>query len=194
MKHAINSGKSILIEGAQGMMLDIEHGTFPFVTSSNTLIVAATGCGIPISKITQRIGIVQAFSSRVGSEPFVTEISDPIGDKIREKGQEYGSTTKRPRRIGWIDLLTIKKSIYLNELNHLALTKLDILNDIEKLKICTAQHMNFKAKYMIIYPLLVKYLKKFNLYTKSLKDLKKTSKILAIMTICLLRLELTLNL
>ncbi|UPA16281.1 adenylosuccinate synthase [Borrelia coriaceae] len=144
LNHAINAGQTILIEGAQGTMLDIEHGTFPFVTSSNTLITAATGCGIPISKITQKIGIVKAFSSRVGSGPFVTEILNPIGDKIREKGQEYGSTTKRPRRIGWLDLLTIKKSIKLNELNHLALTKLDILNDIEELKICTAYEFQGK--------------------------------------------------
>ncbi|AHE62744.1 adenylosuccinate synthase [Borrelia parkeri] len=144
LNQAINSGKIILIEGAQGTMLDIEHGTFPFVTSSNTLITATTGCGIPISKIKEKIGIVKAFSSRVGSGPFVTEILGPIGDKIREKGQEYGSTTNRPRRIGWLDLLTIKKSISLNELNHLALTKLDILNDIEELKICTAYE--FKGK------------------------------------------------
>ena len=145
LKHIINSGKSILIEGAQGTMLDIEHGTFPFVTSSNTLIASATGCGIPLSKITQKIGIVKAFTSRVGSGPFVTEILDSIGDKIREKGQEYGSTTKRPRRIGWIDLLAIKKSIYLNELNNLALTKLDVLNDIEELKICTAYELRGKT-------------------------------------------------
>ncbi|WP_421622750.1 adenylosuccinate synthase [Borrelia sp. MN22-0132] len=144
LNQVINSGKIILIEGAQGTMLDIEHGTFPFVTSSNTLITATTGCGIPISKIKEKIGIVKAFSSRVGSGPFVTEILGPIGDKIREKGQEYGSTTNRPRRIGWLDLLTIKKSISLNELNHLALTKLDILNDIEDLKICTAYE--FKGK------------------------------------------------
>ncbi|AHH08397.1 adenylosuccinate synthase [Borrelia anserina] len=144
LNHAINSGKTILIEGAQGTMLDIEHGTFPFVTSSNTLITAATGCGIPISKIKQKIGIIKAFSSRVGSGPFITEISGPIGDKIREKGQEYGSTTKRPRRIGWLDLLTIKKSINLNELNHLALTKLDILNDIGDFKICTAYEFQGK--------------------------------------------------
>ncbi|AGT27398.1 adenylosuccinate synthase [Borrelia miyamotoi] len=171
LKHAINSGKSILIEGAQGIMLDIEHGTFPFVTSSNTLIVAATGCGIPISKITQRIGIVKAFSSRVGSGPFVTEISDPIGDKIREKGQEYGSTTKRPRRIGWIDLLTIKKSIYLNELNHLALTKLDILNDIEKLKICTAYE--FQGKIYDYIPTSCEILEKVQPVYKVFKGFKK---------------------
>ncbi|ACH94663.1 adenylosuccinate synthase [Borrelia recurrentis] len=144
LHHAINSEKYILIEGAQGTMLDIEHGTFPFVTSSNTLITAAAGCGIPISKIKQKIGIIKAFSSRVGSGPFVTEISNSIGDIIREKGQEYGSTTKRPRRIGWLDLLTIKKAIALNELNHLALTKLDILNNIESLKICIAYEFQGK--------------------------------------------------
>ncbi|ASQ29203.1 adenylosuccinate synthase [Borrelia miyamotoi] len=171
LKHAINSGKSILIEGSQGIMLDIEHGTFPFVTSSNTLIVAATGCGIPISKITQRIGIVKAFSSRVGSGPFVTEISDLIGDKIRERGQEYGSTTKRPRRIGWIDLLTIKKSIYLNELNHLALTKLDILNDIEKLKICTAYE--FQGKIYDYIPTSCEILEKVQPVYKVFKGFKK---------------------
>ncbi|BCR21850.1 adenylosuccinate synthase [Borrelia sp. HM] len=174
LKYIINSGKSILIEGAQGTMLDIEHGTFPFVTSSNTLIASATGCGIPMSKITQKIGIVKAFSSRVGSGTFVTEILDSIGDDIREKGQEYGSTTKRPRRIGWLDLLAIKKSIYLNELNHLALTKLDILNDIEELKICTEYELKGK-KYNYI-PSSCELLEKVKPIYKVFKGFKKDIK------------------
>nr|BAI66717.1 adenylosuccinate synthetase [Borrelia sp. BF16] len=145
LKDAINFGKTILIEGAQGTMLDIEHGTFPFVTSSSTLITSAVGCGIPASKIKQKIGIVKAFSSRVGAGPFVSEILDPTGDKIREKGREYGTTTGRPRRIGWLDLLSIKKSVDLNELNQLALTKIDILNDIGEIKICIAYEYQGKT-------------------------------------------------
>uniref|UniRef100_E5F135 Adenylosuccinate synthetase n=1 Tax=Borrelia persica TaxID=44448 RepID=E5F135_9SPIR len=172
--NAINSEKNILIEGAQGTMLDIEHGTFPFVTSSNTLITAATGCGIPILKIKHKIGIVKAFSSRVGEGPFVTEIFDHIGDEIREKGQEYGSTTKRPRRIGWLDLLTIKKAIALNELNHLALTKLDILNNIEYLKICTAYE--FQGKIYDYIPASCEILEKVKPVYKVFKGFKEDIK------------------
>ena len=143
---AIREKKNILLEGAQGTMLDIEHGSYPFVTSSSTLIAnVVSGAEIPFSEVTHRIGIVKAFSSRVGSGPFVSELFDEIGDTIRKKGHEYGSTTGRPRRIGYLDLLPLKKSAYLNELNHLALTKLDILNDLGELKICVAYELNGKV-------------------------------------------------
>ncbi|AWG42798.1 adenylosuccinate synthase [Candidatus Borreliella tachyglossi] len=171
LKHAMDAEETILIEGAQGTMLDVEHGTFPFVTSSSTLIAAAAGCEIPISKIKHKIGIIKSFSSRVGAGPFVSEILDPIGDKIREQGKEYGSTTGRPRRIGWLDLLTIKKSVTLNELNHLALTKLDILNDIKELKICTAYE--FQGKIYDYIPTSCEILEKAKPIYKTFKGFKK---------------------
>ncbi|WKC57978.1 adenylosuccinate synthase [Borrelia sp. P9F1] len=170
LKEAFISKKNILIEGAQGTMLDIENGTFPFVTSSSTLIIAAVGCGIPVSGIKQKIGIVKAFSSRVGEGPFVSEIS-VIGDKIREKGKEYGATTGRPRRIGWLDLLTIKKAAYLNELNHLALTKLDVLNGIEELKICVAYE--YQGKIYEYVPTSCEILKKAKPVYKSFKGFEQ---------------------
>ncbi|UGQ16104.1 MULTISPECIES: adenylosuccinate synthase [unclassified Borrelia] len=170
LKEALVSEKNILIEGAQGTMLDIEHGTFPFVTSSSTLITASVGCGIPVSKIKQKIGIVKAFSSRVGEGPFVSEIS-VTGDKIREKGKEYGATTGRPRRIGWLDLLTIKKSAYLNELDHLALTKLDVLNDMEELKICVAY--DYQGRIYEYIPTSCEILKKAKPVYKSFKGFKQ---------------------
>nr|BAL46142.1 adenylosuccinate synthetase [Borrelia sp. tAG158M] len=171
LKDAIISEKTILIEGAQGTMLDIEHGTFPFVTSSSTLITAAVGCGIPTSKIKQKIGIIKAFSTRVGAGPFVSEISNPISDKIREKGKEYGATTGRPRRIGWLDLLTIKKSVALNELNHLALTKLDILNEMEELKICVAYE--YQGKIYEYIPTSCELLEKAKPIYKTFKGFKQ---------------------
>jgi adenylosuccinate synthase len=143
---ALKENKTILLEGAQGMMLDIEHGSYPFVTSSSTLIAnVVSGAEIPFSQVTQRIGIVKAFSSRVGSGPFVSELFDEVGDTIRRKGHEFGSTTGRPRRIGYLDLLPVKKSAYLNELNHLALTKLDILNNVGELKVCVGYSHNGKV-------------------------------------------------
>lgn len=145
LQEAIKEGENILLEGAQGMMLDIEHGSYPFVTSSSTLIAnAVSGGEIPYSKIGERIGIVKAFSSRVGSGPFPTELINAIGDEMRKKGHEYGSTTKRPRRIGYLDLLPVKLSAQLNELNHLVLTKLDILDNFEELFICTAYEIEGK--------------------------------------------------
>lgn len=146
LEEALKENKNILLEGAQGMMLDIEQGSYPFVTSSSTLISnAVSGGEIPYSKIGERIGIVKAFSSRVGSGPFPTELFNSVGDEIREKGHEYGSTTKRPRRIGYLDLLPVKLSAYLNELNHLVLTKLDILNNFDELFICTAYEIKGKV-------------------------------------------------
>ncbi|UER67598.1 adenylosuccinate synthase [Borrelia sp. BU AG58] len=170
LKDAVISGKHILIEGAQGTMLDIEHGTFPFVTSSSTLITAAVGCGIPASKIKQKIGVVKAFSSRVGEGPFVSEVS-AIGDKIRERGKEYGTTTGRPRRIGWLDLLAVKKSAYLNELNHLALTKLDVLNDMKELKICVAYE--YQGKIYEYIPTSCEILEKATPIYKSFKGFRQ---------------------
>lgn len=136
---AIDAGKNVLFEGAQGTLLDIDHGTYPFVTSSNTIAGGACiGVGIGPTKINKVLGITKAYTTRVGEGPFPTELKDELGNYIRQKGGEFGATTGRPRRCGWLDILTLKHSIRVNGISGIALTKLDILDGIEKLKICVA--------------------------------------------------------
>ncbi|OGW23898.1 MAG: adenylosuccinate synthase [Nitrospirae bacterium GWC2_42_7] len=136
---AISKGQNILLEGAQGTLLDIDHGTYPYVTSSNsTAGGACTGLGIGPSKITSVLGVVKAYTTRVGSGPFPTEIIGPIGEKLRAKGGEFGATTGRPRRCGWLDIVILKHAVRINGLSGLAITKLDILDGIDKIQICTA--------------------------------------------------------
>jgi adenylosuccinate synthase len=133
----INAGKKVLFEGAQGTLLDIDHGTYPFVTSSNTIAGGAcTGLGVGPTKIKKVLGIVKAYTTRVGEGPFPTELKDEFGEALRQKGGEFGATTGRPRRCGWLDILILKHAIRVNGLTGLAITKLDILDGIEKLKIC----------------------------------------------------------
>lgn len=135
---AASKGKNILLEGAQGMMLDVDHGTYPFVTSSNpTAGGACTGCGIGPKLIDEVIGVVKAYVTRVGSGPFMTEISGGAGDFLREKGGEYGATTGRPRRCGWFDAVVLKYSSIINGFTQLAITKLDVLDELPAIKICT---------------------------------------------------------
>lgn len=134
---AIDSGKKVLFEGAQGTLLDIDHGTYPYVTSSNTIAGGAcTGAGISPRKIDNIIGIVKAYTTRVGEGPFPTEIKDSLGEEIRKRGGEYGATTGRPRRCGWLDLVGLRHAVRVNGFTGLAITKLDILDGIEKLKVC----------------------------------------------------------
>ena len=134
---AIRSGKKILFEGAQGTHLDIDHGTYPFVTSSNPLSGAAcSGAGVGPDKLHHIIGIVKAYTTRVGSGPFPTELLDETGDYIQKKGAEFGATTGRRRRCGWLDLAMVRDSVRLNGLTSLSITKLDILTGLKKLKIC----------------------------------------------------------
>jgi len=134
---AIEAKKNVLLEGAQGTLLDIDHGTYPFVTSSNTVAGGAcTGAGIAPTKIDRIIGVVKAYTTRVGSGPFPTEIPGELGERIRERGGEYGATTGRPRRCGWLDIVGLRHAIRVNGFTGLALTKLDILDGIEKIKIC----------------------------------------------------------
>jgi adenylosuccinate synthase len=134
---AINSGKNVLFEGAQGTLLDIDHGTYPYVTSSNTVAGGAcTGTGVSPKKIDKIIGIVKAYTTRVGEGPFPTEIKDELGEQIRQKGEEFGATTGRPRRCGWLDLVGLKHSVRINGFTGIAITKLDILDGIDKLKVC----------------------------------------------------------
>jgi adenylosuccinate synthase len=135
----IDEGKNILFEGAQGTLLDIDHGTYPFVTSSNaTAGGACTGLGIGPTKISSVIGLVKAYTTRVGSGPFPTEIHEALGEKLREKGGEYGATTGRPRRCGWLDTVILRHSARINGVTGIALTKLDILDELDVIKICTS--------------------------------------------------------
>lgn len=134
---AIIADKSILLEGAQGSLLDIDHGSYPYVTSSNpTAGGSCTGSGLPPAAINNVMGITKAYCTRVGNGPFPTELCDKTGEKIREEGQEFGATTGRPRRCGWIDLVALKYAVQINGMNELALTKLDILNNFEQIKLC----------------------------------------------------------
>jgi adenylosuccinate synthase len=138
INEAIAAGKKILAEGAQGSLLDIDFGTYPFVTSSNTLVAGScTGLGVAPRHIGEVYGIFKAYCTRVGSGPFPTELKDETGERIRKAGNEFGSTTGRPRRCGWIDLPTLKYSIMLNGVTQLNMMKADVLDDFEEIKVCT---------------------------------------------------------
>ncbi|WP_343748576.1 adenylosuccinate synthase [Fluviicola sp.] len=138
MNEAMKAGKKVLAEGAQGTMLDIDFGTYPFVTSSNTVTAGTcTGLGIAPSKIGDVIGIFKAYCTRVGSGPFPTELDDEIGEKIRKEGREFGATTGRPRRCGWIDLPAMKYAIMINGVTELAMMKADVLDTFETIRACT---------------------------------------------------------
>lgn len=133
------SGKDILFEGAQGTLLDIDHGTYPFVTSSNTISGAAsTGAGVGINSFQTVLGVAKAYVTRVGAGPFVTELADEVGDMMAKVGHEFGSVTGRPRRCGWLDLVALKRSSILNGFNALCITKLDVLDGFDEVKLCTA--------------------------------------------------------
>ncbi|HHV79151.1 MAG TPA: adenylosuccinate synthase [Firmicutes bacterium] len=135
----IDAGRKVLLEGAQGTMLDIDHGTYPYVTASNpTAGGACTGSGIGPTKIKSVVGVVKAYSTRVGDGPLLTELKDETGVFIRERGHEYGATTGRPRRVGWLDLVIVKYASRVNGLTSLALTKLDTLAGLETVKVCIA--------------------------------------------------------
>jgi len=135
----ISAKGNVLFEGAQGTLLDIDHGTYPFVTSSNAIAGGAcTGLGVGPTKISRVLGVVKAYTTRVGSGPFPTEIKDTLGDILREKGGEYGATTGRPRRCGWLDAVILKHSARINGTTGIAVTKLDILDSLDSIKICTA--------------------------------------------------------
>lgn len=137
IEREIKSGKNVLFEGAQGCHLDIDHGTFPFVTSSNTIAGSACcGTGIGPTRIDAVVGICKAYTTRVGSGPFVTELTDDIGERIQTVGHEFGATTGRKRRCGWLDMVLVKQSVRVSGITGIALTKLDVLTGINPLKIC----------------------------------------------------------
>lgn len=148
---AMEGGKSILFEGAQATMLDLDHGTYPFVTSSNpTAAGACVGAGVGPRKINKVIGVVKAYATRVGEGPFPSELLDDIGNNIRDKGAEYGTVTGRPRRCGWLDACVVKYAGYINGLDILAITRLDILDELPILKICVGYE--YKGNILDYYP------------------------------------------
>jgi len=153
----IQSGGQVLFEGAQGTLLDIDHGTYPFVTSSNTLAGnACCGAGVGPKQIDAVIGIVKAYTTRVGQGPFTAELFDDIGDAIQKKGAEFGATTGRRRRCGWLDAVILRNSVRLNGLTGLAITKLDVLGGLKNLKICTGYE--YQGELLEHYPASLKVL------------------------------------
>jgi adenylosuccinate synthase len=139
VERAVRDGKRVLFEGAQGTLLDIDHGTYPFVTSSHaTAGGACAGTGVGPSRIDFVVGLVKAYCTRVGGGPFPTELEDETGERLRKRGDEFGSVTGRPRRTGWLDLPALRYAVRVNGLDGLALTKLDVLTGLDEIKICTA--------------------------------------------------------
>ena len=138
----VEAGKRLFFEGANGMLLDVDHGTYPFVTSSSTGPQGvAAGAGVPPTLVTRRIGVTKAYTTRVGSGPFPTELCNETGDRIRQEGREYGTTTGRPRRCGWLDAVALRSSVYLGGVSEIALTHLDTLSGFEQVGICSAYRL-----------------------------------------------------
>jgi len=145
VRGSVEADERILLEGAQGTMLDIDNGTYPYVTSSNAVAGGAcAGAGIGPTQIGSAIGIAKAYTTRVGGGPFPTELENDIGQKLRDAGAEYGSTTGRPRRCGWLDLVALRHAVAVNGLNELAITKLDVLSVLPELEICVAYELDGK--------------------------------------------------
>lgn len=143
IQEALRRDVPLLIEGNQGALLDIDHGTFPFVTSTATGSAGACqGAGIPPTRLNGVVGIYKAYSTRVGAGPYPTELKDEVGDKIRADGKEYGTTTGRPRRVGWFDAVAARYAAEINGISSIALTKLDVLDGLERIKICTGYKLH----------------------------------------------------
>lgn len=139
LDQAVKAGRNILFEGAQGSLLDVDHGTYPYVTSSSTIAGGAcTGAGFGPHLISDVIGISKAYVTRVGEGPFPTELNDEMGEQLRAAGNEFGATTGRPRRTGWLDIVALREAVRTNGLTGIALTKMDVLNELETIKVCTA--------------------------------------------------------
>ncbi|MBX2930763.1 MAG: adenylosuccinate synthase [Chitinophagaceae bacterium] len=152
INHKLAEGKKILAEGAQGSMLDIDFGTFPFVTSSNTISAGVcTGLGVSPQKINDVIGVTKAYCTRVGGGPFPTELHDDVGEELRKKGNEFGATTGRPRRCGWIDLVALKYTCMLNGITKVVMTKADVLDSFKELNVCTGYCIDGKITQEIPY-------------------------------------------
>ncbi|MEJ5359675.1 MAG: adenylosuccinate synthase [Desulfobacterales bacterium] len=157
VEEALRRRNRLLFEGSQGTHLDIDHGTYPYVTSSNT-VAANAGCGTGIGprRISDVIGIVKAYTTRVGLGPFPTELTDEIGERLQERGAEFGSTTGRRRRCGWLDAVVLRNAVRLNGVTGLAITKLDVLDGLESLKICT--HYEYEGKRLDVVPASIRVL------------------------------------
>jgi adenylosuccinate synthase len=139
---ALRAGRRVLLEGAQGALLDVDHGTYPFVTSSNTTAGgAAIGAGIGPTAIDAVLGVVKAYTTRVGNGPLPTEAAPPLGDQLRSIGAEFGATTGRPRRCGWFDAAVVRYAVRVNGLTHLAVTKLDVLDTFSEIPVCTGYRL-----------------------------------------------------
>ncbi|MFP5041567.1 adenylosuccinate synthase [Parasediminibacterium sp. JCM 36343] len=146
INNQIKAGKKVLAEGAQGSMLDIDFGTFPYVTSSNTISAGVcTGLGVSPKLIKEVLGVTKAYCTRVGSGPFPTELEDATGEELRKLGSEFGATTGRPRRCGWIDLVALKYACMINGVTKVIMTKADVLDSFEELKVCTAYNISGKV-------------------------------------------------
>ena len=145
MKGFIKDGKTLLFEGAQGTMLDIDYGTYPYVTSSHTSVGGVfAGCGVNTTAVEEIIGIAKAYTTRVGGGPFPTEETGAMGEHLRDKGGEYGATTGRPRRCGWLDLVVLRHAAWLNGLTGIALTKIDVLDGLKEIPVCVAYEIDGK--------------------------------------------------
>jgi adenylosuccinate synthase len=154
INQALDNNKRVLAEGAQGTLLDIDFGSYPFVTSSNTICAGAcTGLGIAPTKIGEVFGIVKAYCTRVGAGPFPTELTNETGEFLRNKGSEFGSTTGRPRRCGWLDIVALNYSIMLNGVSSIILTKADVMSGMGKIKVCTQYKVNGKVTDQVPYDL-----------------------------------------
>ena len=172
INQAIDKGKSALLEGAQGTFLDIDWGTYPYVTSSHPIVGGAlTGLGVGPTKIDRVIGVTKAYTTRVGRGPLPTELSLRLEKRIRERGKEYGATTGRPRRCGWLDLVLLRSAIQINGLDNLVLTKLDVLDELKEIKICT--HYKYRGKRIDYFPNSLKVLAQSNPQYETLKGWKR---------------------
>ena len=142
LNEKIIEGKKVIFEGAQGSLLDLDHGTYPYVTSSSIVSAMASGSGVGMTSIKNILGIVKVYTSRVGSGPFVSEINGELADQIRTKGNEFGTVTKRPRRIGWLDIVSLNYSLNVAGITELAITLIDVLSGLDKIKICVGYYYN----------------------------------------------------
>ena len=159
LHEAIEAGEEILLEGAQGCLLDVDHGTYPYVTSSSpTSGGACTGTGVPPTSISHVMGITKAYCTRVGNGPFPTELLDETGEKLRTKGHEFGATTGRSRRCGWLDLVALKYVVRINGMNELTLTKMDVMDGFQTIKVCTSYMID--GKETIVFPLCLSEIEK----------------------------------
>jgi adenylosuccinate synthase len=175
LNNAIKSGKNILLEGAQGTMLDVDYGTYPYTTSSNTIAGESTiGSGIGPHSINEIIGIVKAYTTRVGEGPMPTELLDKTGEHLQQKGHEFGTTTNRPRRCGWLDLVVVKHSCIISGITKIAITKLDVLDGLKTIKICTKYNLNEKE--IDYFPADINHVKKCKPIYKEFKGWEKINR------------------